>query len=73
MGKIKRYGYIFIWYLGDHTPIHIHVYKSGKLVCRWKLHEDDVLTGSASRKIKKAIRELKEEGAFKRLEEQNEN
>lgn len=68
MGKSRRHGYIFTWNIGDHLPVHIHVYKDGKLVCRWRLFEDKELTGKASSKIRKAIRELREEGAFKDLE-----
>jgi hypothetical protein len=28
MGKIRRGGYILEWFIGDHTPRHIHVYDS---------------------------------------------
>lgn len=68
MGKAKRYGYIFTWHLGDHLPIHIHVYKNGKLICRWMLYEDKELSGHANKKIRSAIRELSSEGIFKNLE-----
>jgi hypothetical protein len=49
-------------------PIHIHVYKNGRLVCKWRLFEEIELTGKANAKIKKAIRELQLEGAFEALE-----
>lgn len=67
-GRQKRYGYLFTWYVGDHLPIHIHVYKDNKLVCRWQLFEEKELTGKANAKIKKAIDELKNEGVLKVLE-----
>lgn len=67
MGKAKRYGYIFIWHIGDHSPLHIHVYKNGMLVCRWQLAEKMELSGKATAKIKKAMKELEQEGAFKTL------
>ena len=68
MGRAKKYGYIITWFVGDHLPLHIHVYKKGKLICRWMLFEDQELSGYANRKIRKAIYELKKEGAFKVLE-----
>lgn len=71
MGKARRHGYIFTWSVGDHMPIHIHVYKDGRLICRWRLFEDTELSGKATAKIQKAIRELREEGAFAALERLN--
>lgn len=32
MPKIRRGGYIFFAWRGDHTPRHVHVYQNGKLV-----------------------------------------
>lgn len=26
MGKIRRGGYLFVWWKGDHDPRHIHVF-----------------------------------------------
>lgn len=28
MGKIRRGGFIFVWWLGDHNPKHVHVYSN---------------------------------------------
>ena len=28
MGKIRRGGYLFIWWKGDHDPRHVHVFDS---------------------------------------------
>ncbi len=50
-------------------PIHIHVYKNGRLQCRWQIFENKELSGKANAKIKEVIDELKREGVFKRLEE----
>ncbi len=68
MGKARRYGYIFTWNVGDHLPIHIHVYKDGKLLCRWRLFDEIELSGKANAKIRKAIKELRKEGVFVALE-----
>jgi hypothetical protein len=34
MGKIRRGGYVFLTWRGDHTPRHVHVYHDGKLVLK---------------------------------------
>lgn len=70
-GKARRHGYIFTWSVGDHMPVHIHVYKDGRLVCRWRLFENTELSGKANAKIQNAIRELRVEGVFAALERVN--
>lgn len=37
MGKIRRGGYVFVTWKGDHAPRHVHVYRDGKLVVKWDL------------------------------------
>jgi hypothetical protein len=37
MGKLRRGGYIFIWWKADHPPRHVHLYRDGKLVVKWDL------------------------------------
>jgi hypothetical protein len=38
MGRIRRGGYIFEWWIGDHPPRHIHVSDGhGKLLGRVRL------------------------------------
>lgn len=68
VGKIRRGGYIITWVLGDHLPVHIHVYREKQLVCRWMLFEEKELSGHASRKLVKIIKDLQEQGVFKELE-----
>ena len=35
MGKIRRGGYLFMWWTGDHAPCHVHVFDGkGKLLGR---------------------------------------
>lgn len=62
MGKIRRGGFIFVTWIGDHSPYHVHVYKDGELVVKWDLENDLPMKGNASRKVLKYIRELREEG-----------
>ena len=37
MSIIRRGGYIFIAWIGDHSPRHIHVYRDEKLILKWDL------------------------------------
>lgn len=34
MGREKRGGYLIEWWIGDHDPKHIHIYKDGKQVAK---------------------------------------
>jgi hypothetical protein len=62
MGVIKRGGYLFITWIGDHDPPHVHVYKDGKLITKWALKEKYSMYGIASRRIQRLIKELQAEG-----------
>lgn len=61
MGKIKRGGFIFITWIGDHEPNHVHVYRDGKEVLKYNLDENVVMKGKLVKKIEKIIIQLKEE------------
>jgi hypothetical protein len=62
MGKVRRGGYIFFAWKGDHTPKHVHVYRNGKLVVKWDLENGKVMQGVASQKVLELIRQLQAEG-----------
>ena len=62
VGKVRRGGYIFLAWKGDHPPRHVHVYRKGKLVVKWDLENRKPMKGAASRKVLKLIRELEGEG-----------
>jgi hypothetical protein len=62
MGKIRRGGYIFITWIGDHSPYHVHVYRDGDLVVKWDLENDLPMKGAANRKVRELIDELCERG-----------
>jgi len=34
VGRLKRGGFIFVWWKGDHTPRHVHAYRDGNLVVK---------------------------------------
>jgi len=62
MGKIRRGGYVFVTWKGDHTPRHVHVYRNGKLVVKWDLDNRQAMTGKAPRRVITLIDELESEG-----------
>ena len=60
MGKIRRGGYVFEWWIGDHPPRHIHVSDSnGKLLGRVRLDtKESVDAWKPPRKVIEIIEEL---------------
>lgn len=66
MGRIRRGGYIFEFWVGDHPPRHVHVVKDRKLLGRVEL--DDRLTlmeGKINRRIRKILENLVKEKILK--------
>lgn len=62
MGKVRRGGYIFLSWKGDHGPRHVHVYRDGRLVVKWDLDNWLAMEGKATRRILELIQELEAEG-----------
>jgi hypothetical protein len=62
VGRAKRGGYIIEWWLGDHSPKHVHIYKNGREVAKVEIPGLLVLTGRINKKLRKILRELIEEG-----------
>jgi len=62
MGKMRRGGYVFITWKGDHPPRHVHVYKDGTFVVKWNLENGVPMKGKASSRIRQLIDRLEEEG-----------
>lgn len=62
MGKIRRAGYLFISWIGDHSPRHVHVFKNGRLILKWNLEASVVMSGHATSRLRKIIAELVQEG-----------
>lgn len=58
MGKIRRGGYIFVTWKGDHSPRHVHVYRDGVLVVKWDLDHRSPMAGRATRRLRGLIEEL---------------
>ena len=62
MGREKRGGYIIEWWMGDHSPKHVHVYKKGQEVAKIVIPDMRVLSGQMNRRLKRIIEELIKEG-----------
>jgi hypothetical protein len=62
MAKIKRGGYVFVTWAGDHSPRHVHVYKDGEFIVKWDLDNWKAMKGRATRRILQLIQELELEG-----------
>ena len=61
-GEVRRGGYIFITWKGDHSPRHVHVYRGRKLVMKWDLENGKTMKGKADTRILKLIEELELKG-----------
>ncbi|PYN65978.1 MAG: hypothetical protein DMD90_08440 [Candidatus Rokuibacteriota bacterium] len=61
MPKIRRGGYVFISWKGDHSPRHVHVYRDRRLVVKWDLDNERPMKGRASRRVIELIEQLREE------------
>lgn len=62
MGKIRRGNYVFVTWIGDHAPRHVHVYRDSRLVVKWDLENWAPMQGKATRRLLKLIEELESEG-----------
>lgn len=62
MPKIRRGGYIFLAWVGDHSPRHVHVYRDGQLVVKWDLDNWQPMKGEATARIRRLLAELAKEG-----------
>jgi hypothetical protein len=51
MGKIRRGNYIFVWFIGDHSPPHIHVYRDNSLILKWDLTGNRPMAGSVNARL----------------------
>ncbi|MCK6479301.1 MAG: DUF4160 domain-containing protein [Planctomycetaceae bacterium] len=62
MSRVRRGGYIFLTWVGDHPPRHVHVFKDGCLVVKWDLDHGRAMQGAASPRIRRLLSELVKEG-----------
>ena len=64
MSKIRRGGFIFITWKGDHPPRHVHVYRDGHFVVKWDLDNWKPMKGRAPLRVLELIRLLQSEEAL---------
>jgi hypothetical protein len=62
MPKVRRGNYIFLAWVGDHGPRHVHVYRDRRLVVKWDLENWQPMQGQASGRLLRLLEELLEEG-----------
>jgi len=62
VARIKRGGYIFVTWQGDHPPRHVHVYRDARLIVKWDLDNRVPMVGKESRRLVKLIETLETEG-----------
>ena len=62
MGKLRRGGYVFLWWKGDHSPRHVHVYRDGKLVVKWDLDNKMAMKGHPPKRVIDLIKKLELDG-----------
>jgi hypothetical protein len=62
MGRLRRGGYVFVWWKSDHPPRHVHVYRDGRLVVKWDLDNKKPMRGRESARVIQLIEELEAEG-----------
>lgn len=55
MGRVKRAGYIIEWWMGDHLPKHVHVYKDGRKIAKVEVPGLLVLKGKINGRLKKIL------------------
>jgi hypothetical protein len=62
VGKIRRDNYVFLTWIGDHSPRHVHIYRHGKLVLKWNLDASVPMKGRATAKLVRLIASLNKDG-----------
>ncbi len=66
MGRIRRGGYIFEFWVGDHPPRHVHVLKDRKLIARVELDSKlTLMEGKINQRVRKILREFVKKGVLK--------
>ena len=56
MGRLKRGGYLIEWWIGDHFPKHVHIYKDGREIAKVRVPEMLVLTGRINKRLRKILK-----------------
>jgi hypothetical protein len=62
VSKLRRGGFVFLNWKGDHGPRHVHEYRDGRFVVKWDLDNARAMDGKPTRRVLELIRELRAEG-----------
>ncbi len=64
MGRVKRGGYIIVWWIGDHPPRHVHIHDSdGAFLGRIEIPSGEPLDDwKPTKKVLQILKELIQEG-----------
>jgi hypothetical protein len=62
MARIRRGGYIFVTWTGDHSPRHVRVYRDGRLIVKWDPDNHQPMIDAATKRVLSLIEELEAEG-----------
>ena len=62
MGKVRRGGYIFVTWKGDHSPRHVPVYRDDLFIVKWDLDNNVPMMGTITRRVRELIEQLESEG-----------
>lgn len=60
--RIKRGGYIFVMWVGDHEPKHIHVFRDDELILKWDALDRKPILGVPGARLKRLLDELEAKG-----------
>jgi hypothetical protein len=60
--RIRRGGYVFVIWVGDHPPRHVHVYRDERLIVKWDLDEGRAIVGTTGPRLRQLIAVLQQEG-----------
>jgi hypothetical protein len=58
MGRARRGGYVIEWWIGDHYPKHVHVYRDGREIAKVQVPGLIVLTGKLNKRLYKILKQL---------------
>ncbi len=53
---------MFLTWVGDHEPRHVHVYRDGGLIVKWDLENELPMKGKATKRVLRYIHEFEQEG-----------
>jgi len=62
VSRIRRGNYVFVTWVGDHPPRHVHVFRNGRLVVKWDLDRWRPMSGKAGRQVLAHLRALRKGG-----------